>query len=218
MSRSLPMGAFDSQNVAFYSQAEGCCVCYFRVVIHGVRSIARCTSGDFLNWSAPVQMDFGDTPWEELYTNAATPYFRAPHIYIALPSRFMAGQDAVTQEQKEAAGIAAGYLPKGEGFNDMPLMTSRGGNTYQRTFLETFIEPGIGAKNWTSRANYPACGIFPAPNCDTHMSIYVNKDTGHKPAHIARYTRRRDGDQAAEVRREGIGHQLRHLCPWLCAG
>ena len=75
----------------------------------------------------------------------------------------------------------------------MPLMTSRGGNRYQRTFLETFIPPGIGVKNWTSRANYPVCGIVPTPDSQTRMSIYVNKHTGYASAHIARYTLRYDG-------------------------
>jgi hypothetical protein len=191
----ITMGAFafDSHNIAFYSEAEACYVCYFRVWADGVRSIARCTSQDFLTWTDPVQMDFGDTPWEHLYTNSTTPYFRAPHIYIALPSRFMHGRDAVTQEQKQAAGVTDMYMPVGAGFNDMPLMTSRGGNTYQRTFLETFIPPGPGIKNWTSRANYPACGIVPTPDSDTLMSMYVNKDTGYKSAHIARYVLRYDG-------------------------
>ena len=33
----------------------------------------------------------GYTTREQLYTNSTTPYFRVPHIYIALPARFMQG-------------------------------------------------------------------------------------------------------------------------------
>jgi hypothetical protein len=34
-------------------------------------------------------MDFGKTPVEHLYTNQTAPYFRAPHIYVAIAARFM---------------------------------------------------------------------------------------------------------------------------------
>ena len=189
----ITKGAFDSHNLAFYSETEQCYVCYFRTFRHGVRWITRTTSDDFLNWTEPVDMDFGETPPEQLYTNSTTPYFRAPHIYIALPCRCIFGKDVASQEMKKKLGVAEGYQPKGTGYTDMPLMTSRGGNTYQRTFMETFILPGIGLKNWTSRANYPAFGIVPTPDSDTRMSIYVNRHTGYPSAHIARYTLRYDG-------------------------
>ena len=94
---------------------------------------------------------------------------------------------------KKKLGVAEGYQPPGTGYTDMPLVTTRGGNTYDRTFLETFIPPGIGFKNWTSRANYPVFGIVPTPDSDTHLSIYVNRHTGYKSAHLARYTLRYDG-------------------------
>ena len=56
-----------------------------------VRSIARVTSNDFIHWTDPVQMRFGDSgvkPTEHLYTNQTQPYFRAPHIYISMAARF----------------------------------------------------------------------------------------------------------------------------------
>jgi len=189
----ITKGAFDSHNLAFYSEAEKKYVCYFRTFRHGVRWITRTTSDDFLHWTEPVDMNFGDTPPEHLYTNSTTPYFRAPHIYIALPCRFMAGKDVVSQEMKKKLGVAEGYLPRGSGYTDMPLITTRGGNQYDRTFMETFIPSGIGLKNWTSRANYPAFGIVPTPDSKTHMSIYVNRHTGYKSAHMMRYTLRYDG-------------------------
>lgn len=57
---------FDSQNISFWSESEACYVCYFRKWIkHGekqIRSVGRSTSPDFISWSAPVAMDFGNTP------------------------------------------------------------------------------------------------------------------------------------------------------------
>ena len=185
--------SLDSHNVAFYSESEQKYVCYFRTWKNSLRWVSRSTSDDFLHWSEPVEMDSGDVPLEEFYTPAITPYFRAPHLYVGLPSRFMGGQDALTLEEKKVSGVAEVYLPKGLGFNDMPLITLRDGVRCDRTFVETFLPPGIGAKNWTSRANYPAFGIVPTPDSDTHFSMYVNKDTGYPSAHLARYTLRNDG-------------------------
>ena len=50
-------GLFDSQNVAFWSAAEQCYLCYFRTWtgtgFAGFRSVSRTTSKDFLRWSDP---------------------------------------------------------------------------------------------------------------------------------------------------------------------
>ena len=49
--------AFDSQNVSFWSESEGCYVCYFRHFLDKqLRSICRTTSQDFVNWTEPVPM------------------------------------------------------------------------------------------------------------------------------------------------------------------
>ncbi len=59
-------GVFDSQNVVFWSQAEKCYACYFRTWTgegyEGIRTISRTTSKDFIHWSEPVEMDFGNHP------------------------------------------------------------------------------------------------------------------------------------------------------------
>ncbi|MHC4402224.1 MAG: hypothetical protein ACYTG0_21360 [Planctomycetota bacterium] len=70
-------GSFDSQNVAFWSEAEQCYACYFRTIEKGLRSISRSTSSDFLRWTEPAPMN-ANAPGEHLYTNGTHPYFRAP--------------------------------------------------------------------------------------------------------------------------------------------
>ncbi|MCB1122920.1 MAG: hypothetical protein KJT03_15300, partial [Verrucomicrobiae bacterium] len=70
-------GAFDSQNVPFWSESEGMYVLYFRVFssgniedpFRGLRTIARTTSKDFIHWTEPERMQFGDSQQEHLYTN-----------------------------------------------------------------------------------------------------------------------------------------------------
>ena len=95
----ITKGAFDSQNVAFWSASEQCYALYLRTWtggdFAGFRTISRATSTNFLDWSAPVEMSFGDTPREHLYTSQTHPYFRAPHIYVATPMRFLPGRKAL---------------------------------------------------------------------------------------------------------------------------
>ena len=142
-------GAFDSQNVAFWSDAEGCYVCYFRTFVKGFRSISRSTSADFVRWTDPVAMN-ANLPGEHLYTNGTHPYFRAPHLYVALPTRFQADRASIT---------------------DVMLMSSRTGARYDRTFKEAFIRPGLGQGGWGNRSNYAAWHVVPTGADE--MSIYV---------------------------------------------
>ena len=141
--------AFDSQNVSFWSVLEQCYVCYFRTWEEQLRAIRRTTSEDFVHWTPSVRTE-ANLPGEHLYTSATHPYFRAPHLYIALPTRLM-----------EERGCST----------DILLMTSRGGPHYDRTFLEAFIRPGLDPHQWDNRANYAAENVVPTGPGE--MSIYV---------------------------------------------
>ena len=189
----ITRGAFDSQNVAFWSETEGYYVCYFRIFRQGVRSIARTTSKDFLNWSEPVPMGFGDTPREHLYVNQTHPYFRAPHIYVALPVRFMPGRRVLSDIQVRELDLEGpgNYRALKEDVSETMFMTSRGADQYDRTFMQGFIRPGLELRNWTSRSNYPALGVVPTG--PTEMSLYVKRHKGQPSIHLQRLTLRKDG-------------------------
>jgi len=96
-----------------------------------------------------VEME-ANLPKEHLYTACTQPYFRAPHIYLALPTRFMANRGAAT---------------------DILFMTTRGGGKYDREFTESFIRPGIGKDGWANRANYAAIGIHQTG--DAELSLFL---------------------------------------------
>ena len=185
-------GLFDSQNVAFWSESEQKYICYFRVWTgtgySGFRSVARTTSTDFIHWTSPEQMSFGDTPMEHLYTNQTSPYYRAPHIYIAIAARFMPKRQVLTEEQAKELNVDPGYF---KDCSDAVLITSRGGNVYDRTFMESFIRPGIGLDNWVSRSNYPVLNVV--QTSPEEISVYVNQDYAQPSAHIQRYSLRIDG-------------------------
>jgi hypothetical protein len=195
-------GYFDSQNVSFWSGEEQSYLCYFRtwkkVGGENFRTISRTTSGDFIHWSEPVEMEFGDTPVEHLYTNQTAPYFRAPHIYVAIAARFMPGRQVLTEEQALRLDVNPAYF---NDCSDAVLMTSRGGNRYQRDFMEGFIRPGIGLQNWVSRSNYPALNVVrTGPH---EMSLYVNQDYAQPSSHLQRYTLRLDGFVSVHASYEG---------------
>ena len=191
----IKKGVFDSQNVSFWSESENQYVCYFRVwsngnfsKYRGYRSIARTTSKDFINWSEPIQMTFEDTPREHFYTNQTSPYFRAPHIYVAIGARFMPNRQVLTKEQAVSLNVNPGYF---RDCSDVFLMTSRGDSIFNRLFMEAFIRPGIGLNNWVSRSNYPALNVV--QTSPTEMSLYINQDYAQPTAHLRRYSLRLDG-------------------------
>ena len=168
--------AFDSQNVSFWSEAEGQYVCYFRTwaTPHGaLRTISRTTSPDYEHWSRPVPTN-PNLPGEHLYTSQTHPYFRAPHIYIALPTRYTAGRVGTKKVENAMSGST-----------DILFMSSRAGTArYDRLFTEAFIRPGLDAARWGDRSNYVALNVVPTG--PTEMSIY-HAHSGH------RYVLRTDG-------------------------
>ena len=195
-------GKFDSQNVAFWSDNEQCYLCYFRTWTgtgySGFRSVGRTTSTDFLNWTEPEQMSFGDTPIEHIYTNQTHPYFRAPHIYISIAARFLPGRQILSDEQAKQLNVNPNYF---KDCSDAVLMTSRGDNIYDRIFMEGFIRPGIGLQNWVSRSNYPALNVVQTGEAE--MSLYVQHDYAQPTAHLRRYSLRLDGFASIHAPYEG---------------
>lgn len=157
---------FDSQNVSFWSEAEGCYVCYFRTLItpHGrLRSISRVTSEDYIHWENRQDLHPND-PDEHLYTSQTHPYFRAPHLYIAMPTRFVEDRGSSTEILLMATRAAA--------------------SSYTRIFKEAYIRPGLDPDRWGNRSNYAALNVVPTG--PEEMSIY-HASSGY------RYVLRTDG-------------------------
>ncbi len=142
--------AFDSQNVSFWSELEGRYVCYFRHFLDKkLRSVCRTTSENYLDWTEPEPLR-PNLPGEHIYTTLTHPYFRAPHIYVALPTRF--------------------FPDRGES-TDVLFMTARGPGPFDRTFREAFIRPGLDPARWGNRSNYAALNVVPTG--PEEMSIYM---------------------------------------------
>ena len=188
----ITAGTFDSQNVGFWSEREQLYVCYFRstrtIESTAFRWISRTTSRDFATWAEPSQMEFGAAPPEQLYTNATHPYFRAPHIYIALPKRFFPTKAALSVAQAKSLVQDPRYRTAS---SDSVFMTTRGGLQYERTFMEAFIRPGPDPEDWVSRDNMPALGVV--PSTERTMFLYRLSHYAQPTSHVRRYSLRTDG-------------------------
>ncbi|MCB1278643.1 hypothetical protein [Prosthecobacter sp.] len=147
-------GKFDSQNIVFWSEQEQSYLCYFRSfenkLAKSLRSVKRTTSKDFREWSQPVDVQI-NLPGEELYTSNVEPYFRAPHLYIGLPTR---------------------YLSKRGSSTDIMFVSSRDGLHFDRTAKDAFIRPGLDPAAWGNRSNYTAYHIV--PTSPEEISIYAS--------------------------------------------
>ena len=143
-----------------------------------LRQVLRSTSPDFVNWSEPRFVDFGDSPLEHFYTFGATPYFRAPHVFLAFPMRFLPKRKKMEDH-------------KWSGVSDTVLLSSRDGVHWDRRFMEGFIPPGRDPNNWTQRSNMTGCGIVPTG--PDEISLYYIEHYRHPTCRLRRATLRTDG-------------------------
>ena len=200
----ITKGAFDSQNVSFWSEAEQCYVAYFRIFTGGgtdektwkpmgVRWVSRATSTDFIHWNDATPMTSDQPLFDHIYINQTQPYLRAPHLYISTAARFMPGKAVLDATAKDdLAEDTKHYAALIKDCSEAVLMTSRAGTTeYNRTFMEGFVRPGMDFRNWTSRSNYPACGVVQTGKSE--LSMYVERHYGQTVALLERFTLRLDG-------------------------
>ncbi len=195
----ITKGAFDSQNLAFYDMIKKLYVEYHRGWsqggYRGFRAIMTCVSNDFENWSEPEFLVYEDTPEEHLYTNAITPYFRAPHIYLGFPKRFVPERH---KTQHPVPGVSDGVF-----------MSSRDGKTWKR-WREAFIRPGIQPERWINRNNMVAWGIIETKSKlnpqVSELSIYSSEGYYTEKNRLRRYTIRTDG--FVSVNANGKGGQF----------
>ncbi len=95
----ITQGDFDSLNLAFWDAVRGEYRAYWRRYRDYrrfgdkrptlMRDIATAASRDFDHWTEPVWLKYPGAPAEELYTNAIIPYYRAPHIFLGFPARYI---------------------------------------------------------------------------------------------------------------------------------
>ena len=171
-------GGWDSQNVMFWDTLQKQYMFYFRIGEKGVRHIALSTSADFLTWTKGQSIDLGDSPREHLYTNATIPYFRAPHVYLAFPMRYVTTRAPL--EPVSRSGVCDGVF-----------MFSRDGLHFSRRYMEGYLRPGPEGRNWNKHSIMQAWGLL--PTAEDEITIYYSEHFWFKTAHLRRAVLRTDG-------------------------
>jgi hypothetical protein len=177
---------FDSHNLAFWDSRIGEYVYYFRgwtavPDLPGVRirTFFRSRSQDFLRWSEPEAVEFSTPPTllDQFYTNCVQPYFRAPHIYVALPMR-LAWRKPLSQAADR------------DGLGEAVLMVSRDGLHFHR-YMEAFLRPGLDQRDWSKHSNMMAWGMLSLSPGE--ISLYHTRHHYAPTAHLQRTVLRADG-------------------------
>ena len=177
--RFITDGALDSLNVVFWDPLRQEYVILYRAYLMGTRTLKHATSKDFLQWTTGEYADYGDAPLEQLYTNATTPYFRSPQIYLAFPKRYVPWNHAFPDD------------PRHDGVSEAVFMSSRDGVHWDRRFMEAFIRPGRDPLDWVHRDHMIATGILQtAPD---ELSIFTERHYTFPSAYLERMTLRLDG-------------------------
>jgi hypothetical protein len=159
------------------------------------RDVLTCTSPDFLDWSEPQWLQYPGAPREQIYLNQVRPYYRAPHLFVGFPGRFMAAREI---EQ----GLPATEHPAYEhaSIAETLFMSSRDGLHFKR-WGEAFIRPGPRKERWIYGATFPAYGLLETrseiDDMPNELSLYVNDGGGWGQRGTAsryrRYSMRIDG-------------------------
>jgi len=186
----ITKGAFDSQNLAFWDGVRGLYVDYHRMGRDGVRDVMTATSTDFLQWTEPVFLEYPGAPKEHLYTNQIRPYYRAPHILLGFPKRFVPSRPSPIDHP----------LP---GVSDVVFMASRDGKTFKR-WGEALLRPGPQPERWVCRNNFVAWGLVETrsalPGAPDELSFYsVEGYYQGESCRLRRYTLRVDGFVSAQA-------------------
>lgn len=197
----IAKGAFDTQNIVFWDGSRGHYWAYIRDFHNGLRDIRAATSPDFLTWTEPELLRYEDSPEEQLYTNQIEPYFRAPHLFVGFPTRYVERRWEPSFEylpdpdhRRARMKIAPRY---GTAVTEGLFMSSRDGRLFRR-WGEAIIRPGIERRhNWVYGDGYQSYGLLVTQAADPlsppELSAYVPENYWKESNCLRRYTFRMDG-------------------------
>jgi hypothetical protein len=197
----ITKGAFDSQNLAFWDSERGEYRDYHRDFRNG-RDIRTCTSKDFLNWTDPVFLEYTPNRMSELYTNQILPYYRAPHIFLGFPTRYIdrgwtpAAEALPRIDYRRLRGAKS--RREGTAITDGMFMATRDPLRFT-LWAESFNRPGLRTTDtWFYGDVYQNWGLVETASAiadaPRELSVYFTESTmQERKAYLRRYTIRIDG-------------------------
>lgn len=213
-------GNFDSLNVAFWDEKSHRYRCYFRgyhmpgdtavgvnTDENNIRDIRYMESTDFIHWTKPRLIEFGDNREISLYTNCVQNYQRAKQILIGFPSRYLFRRewngsfDELPGRERRIERMKR-YKRYGLVLTDCIFMTSRDGINFKR-YNEAIMTPGPeGEINWVYGDCYPARGFIETKSeiegAAGELSMLVPEgEWSGRPTRLVRYSIRCDGFRSA---------------------
>jgi hypothetical protein len=207
----LTRGAFDSQNLAFWDPVRGEYREYHRDFRDG-RDIRTATSKDFLTWTEPAFLEYPAGRQGELYTNQVLPYYRAPHLFLGFPTRYIDRgwtESAAALPRPDYRRLRGARSPReATALTEALFMTSRDGKTFH-VCPEAFLRPGLRTTdNWFYGDNYQNWGLVETKSsladAPDEISVYVTERTMQdRPAVLRRHTLRVDGFVSAHAPMSG---------------
>lgn len=196
---NFPPVDYDGMNTMFWSESEQSYVCYYRGWVRSAvspspadsdrgwyRWVRRTTSHDLVTWSRPVDMGSGGQPLEHWYMHSTSPYFRAPHIYIAMPSHYIPTVDPDFHNSPRDGHSAR---------SETRFASSRDGLSYDRLFPhQRWVTGGLPNAGFffPDQNDWPLfagrLGLNVVPTGPREISVYLEQ-----PGRVVRYTLRTDG-------------------------
>ena len=207
----ITQGYFDSQNLAFWDGEKEEYRAYYRDFKDG-RDIRTCTSKDFREWMEPKFLEYTSGRVSELYTNQIQPYFRAPHILLGFPTRYVerpwqAATDYLPHPEYRRTR-ARKSVREGTAVTDGMFMTSRDRRHFH-VWEESFVRPGLWRRDgWFYGDGYQSLGLIETPSeLDggiSELSFFISEGS-HRPTHsrLRRYSIRLDGFVSAAAPLQG---------------
>jgi len=206
-------GAFDSTNIGFWDPTINKYRAYWRYFTEGVteadnwkpagiRAIRTAVSDDLIHWEDEHDLTYVDSPAQQMYTNNIIPYFRAPHILLGFPMRYIErgwspSMRALPDPRKRQLRADA-HIRYGTAITETQIMSSRNGVQFNR-WNEAFLPPGIErTDSWYYAHNDVAWNMVTTksalPGAPDELSFYASSGKWHgKGSIMTRHTLRQDG-------------------------
>jgi hypothetical protein len=151
-----------------------------------------------------------------MYTNGVQPYYRAPHILVGFPARYVE-RDPESESMRRLPGwseyrqeFIEEHGRRGYGLTDTLFMSSRNGTEFERS-TRAFVRPGLWEQDsttqWFYSDNFLAWHVVETPSTTSgkprELSLFGQEKSRTDTPQLRRYSLRVDGFASIEAPASG---------------